>query len=526
MKNKIYNLLIIACLLCFATCEVSEFGEELQIDPNTITPNSASPDFLLNEIQIEVAELLQDLNRTSDEIMRYTNLNDSYSGVADPSSLNFEWIKYYALLEDASTLNGLIENDANFNFYNGMSKILTSLATVTMVDYLGDIPFSQANRANEGIFNPSSDDDNEIYNVLIERIRSAKSDFSSGALAPETDLYYNGDESKWIKLANSLEFKMLVNMKDQTSLNNLIAEDNFISSKADDFEFKYSEQIDPLSQHPDFVDGYVVGGQVTYMGNSFINLLMNGKTMADPRIRYYLFRQVDSDPPSSIINCPNSDIFDFCYLGNFYLGRDHGDVRPSASDRNIKTIYGLYPVGGAFDANNAVPGAEAAHFSGTGILPILLSSFIDFYRAEAAISLNTTDDPATLLESGIRSSMDKVTTFLNVEADTAYAASQIDIDNYVNEVMDNFNAADDNGRLDIILEEFYLASYGNSTESYNGYRRTGYPSSLQIPIENENVPFPRTFSLPVDAVNSNSNLNQRSITTQVFWDTNPAGFIK
>ncbi len=530
-KIQIIGLLL---SVVFVSCEITDFGEEFQIDPDNLSPSSADPNFLLNKVQLEFADILQDIERTTDEVMRYKVLNDTYSEVSDQGVLNTEWINYYEFLEDASTLDDLVANDDNLLFHRGISNIIIAYGTVTMVDHLGDIPFSEANSAAEGIINPVVDDDEVIYNSVLELLDRAKEDLSAGTPAPVNDLYYRGDREKWIRLANSLQLKMLVNMGNQAAINALIAQNNFIETESDDFQFSYSTQTDPLSQHPNFVDGYIVGGQATYMGNSFMNLLLNGKSEPDPRIRYYIFRQSSLDPIASAIPCVNDPMFDFCYLGNSYLGRDHGDLRPNSSDQQFRAIYGLYPVGGAFDEDNPVTdpdnivfGVDAPNQLGAGILPILLSSFVDFLRAEAAISLGTSDDPRAFLESGIRKSMDKVLNFADgVATSSDFAATSDDVDAYVGEVLAAYDAADDQGKLDIVLEEYYIASYGNSTEAYNGYRRTGFPSSLQVPIEVTGAPFPRTFAYPTDAINNNTNLSARPITVQVFWDTNPAGFIE
>jgi hypothetical protein len=523
---KKINIIILLISAVFASCELAQFDEPFQTNPNLLSPEDADPNFLLNNIQIEFADFMQDIERTTDEVMRYKVLNNTYSEVSDQGVLNGEWINYYTFIQDAEVLNNLVANDDGLRFHRGASKIITAFATVTMVDYFGDIPFSEANMAAAGIINPILDDDETVYNAMLEQLNQAIDDLNAGTPAPVNDLYYRGDREKWIRLANSLQLKMYVNMGNQSAINTLIAEDNLIESIDDDFQFRYSTQIDPLSQHPNFTDGYIVGGQATYMGNSFMNLLLNGKSAPDPRIRYYIFRQSDQDPIASSIPCVNDPMFDFCYLGNSYLGRDHGDLRPNSSDQEFRAIYGLYPSGGAFDNNNPSFGVDAPNQGGAGILPILLSSYVDFLRAEAAISLNTSDDAATLLESGIRKSMDKVLNFADgVAIGLDFAATDDDVNAYVDEVLAAFQAADNVGKLDIVLEEYYISSYGNSTEAYNGYRRTGFPSSLQAPVEQTGAPFPRTFAYPTDAVNSNTNVNPRPITTQVFWDTNPAGFI-
>ena len=101
-----------------------------------------------------------------------------------------------------------------------------------------------------------------------------------------------------------------------------------------------------------------------------------------------------------------------------------------------------------------------------------------------------------------------------------------EVTNYVDTVLALYDAAGSNeDKLEIVIEEFYIASFGNSVEAYNNYRRTGYPVLGQSVITN--TEFPRSYYLPSSEINSNDNpaLVQKKLTDQVFWDTNPANFI-
>lgn len=133
--------------------------------------------------------------------------------------------------------------------------------------------------------------------------------------------------------------------------------------------------------------------------------------------------------------------------------------------------------------------------------------------------MGVSGDARALLKKGMELSFDKVGTFAGKEIATA------DVDAYVNEVLTNYDSASDEDKLAIVIEEFYIASFGNSVEPYNNYRRTGYPVLGNSVIENTD--FPRSFFLPSSEINSNDNpaLEQKKLSDQVFWDTNPADFI-
>jgi hypothetical protein len=71
--------------------------------------------------------------------------------------------------------------------------------------------------------------------------------------------------------------------------------------------------------------------------------------------------------------------------------------------------------------------------------------------------------------------------------------------------------------------QYFVAMFGNGTDAYNFYRRTGYPTTLQPNIEPTPGGFIRSFFYPANYTNTNSNATQKSgVDIQVFWDTNPA----
>lgn len=166
---------------------------------------------------------------------------------------------------------------------------------------------------------------------------------------------------------------------------------------------------------------------------------------------------------------------------------------------------------------------NSSNLGGAGIGPFLTASFVHFLLAEAALptpqGMGANGNSSDLLQTAIELS------FTKVEDVSGEDISDGDITDYIDEVMAEFNAADNEGKLEIIAREYYIASFGNSVEAYNLYRRTGYPD-LQAHVLSSGGNFPRSFFIPASEIDTNSNINdQKMLTDQVFWDTNPAGFI-
>jgi hypothetical protein len=208
-----------------------------------------------------------------------------------------------------------------------------------------------------------------------------------------------------------------------------------------------------------------------------------------------------------------------------YWGRDHGNADPIPQDNEKRTIYGVYYAGGKFDNDDNTSGTPDDGAKGAGIHPIWMASFTEFLKAEAASSIGTSGDPKALLESGIRKSIARVIAFpgqvgVTVPANKVPTAAQIN--NYVAKVLSNYDAANADGKLNIIMKEWYMALWGNGLDAYNNYRRTGMPNDMQPTITSSPDAFIRTFWYPAVHANLNKTASQKtSLTQKTFWDKNP-----
>ncbi len=570
MKTYIYKLIALTVVLQLAiSCETTEL--DLQDDPTSLTEDQANPNFVLNSVLFNFAQQQGTLAAFASPIIRHTHQFGTYAANANNTAINTPWALSYQVrsnrefLEQLSTERGLSQHVA-------IAKIVEAYAFVNLVDFIGTAVYSEANQP--GTFpNPELDKGEDIYNEMYNLLNQALVELETPSSVPLEDIFFDAtteDVSKWKKLANTLKIRMYVQTKltnntaAVTDINAIIASGDFISSPADDFFVQFGTQAtNPDVRHPSFQNNYVTNAN-EYMSNGLMDLMQRNITEQDPRMKYYFYRQVLHDPDNPLVAdndwlpCNGDNNFDFCYIEDGYWGRDHCDNDGIPNDGDQRTTYGVYPAGGAIDnagtRNDAITtftaeyvanpdqtleefllekltninpkGNESTNKGGAGISPILLSSFTHFLLAEAAlptpVGLGTTGDSKALMLQGIQDSFDRVGTVAGQAVDAALTA------NYINAISAEYDmATTDSDRLKIIIREFYVASFGNSIEAYNAYRRTGFPD-LQEPVISGAGDFPRSFFLPNSEIeaNNNPNITQKSLTDRVFWDTNPAGFIK
>lgn len=552
MTTKIRFLICVVFTSFFLSCETIEL--DLLENPNQLQPDQFDPDLLLNNIQLNLAAFFEQISDEGMELtrMRHSFATDFFSGYG-PGTLNGPYATFYAgMLPDIQLL--LTQTDEfGLSQHEGIAKIIEAYVLITLVDHLGDIPLDEANQGLENP-NPGLTDEEDVYAFAQDLLTSAIVDLQETPLAGvQNDFFYplvdgGADTAMWATVARTLLLKTnlqtrLVNPNAAQNINQLLA-DGVIDVPGEDFQFAYSTlDQNPDSRHPIFSANYD-NGVNSYQSNHYMNLLVNGKSIRDPRTRFYFYRQSNDAAPTNAaaIACiqqprpPQYSVDDaFCFVidetsgEGLWLGRDTFNADGIGPDNALRANWGVYPVGGRFDDDSfAITADRDQGAFGAGISPIMLSSYVSFMQAEAALVLNTTGNPADLLEEGIRRSMNKVLNF-SPDATTEELVNEAlaNVDVYVDEVLANYNnATSDDERLAIIIEEYYIALYGNGIEMYNTYRRTGHPRDLQPPRTPNPGDFVRTFFYPMNAVVNNSNLNQKpDQQIPVFWDTNPPGFV-
>lgn len=545
----------------FNSCETTNL--ELQNDPFELTEESADPSFILNGIQGNFGIQITTMSNIVQPLVDHSNLFGTFAASAGTGTMVFPWQLTYQITSNLKFLKTLSET-ANVPQHVGVGQILEAYSYITLVDFIGTAVYSEA--VNPEFPNPSLDPGADIYNAMYAQLDEAIVNLGKTNAFGFEDFYYDGDVSKWIKLANTIKLRMYVQSKlvatpaMVTSLNAIVASGNYINDPEDDFLIQFGTQaLNPDNRHPFFGEQYAQGqtAGTRFQSNYFMNLLLNTKSEADPRTRYYFYRQDLNDPIAEDIDqCTAS--YDYCYLGNGYIGRDRGDDDGIPNNGQTRTAFGIYPGGGAYDDAPATQAAGIAiatasydassgitldehvqrellnfnpstvnstNIGGAGIFPILTTSFVKFLLAEASlqapVGMGASGNSALLLEEAMQASFDKVADVSGIPMIAA------DVTDYIDEVMAEYNAASASGKLQIIAREYYIANFGNSIEAYNTYRRTGYPN-----VESHVLPsggaFIRSFFLPSSEIETNSNPDfetNKNLTDQVFWDTNPAGFI-
>ena len=549
MKKIIKNIgaiILAGMLLLMSSCSDEFF--DINTDPNN--PTSAALSQLLTNSQVAIAGatglsttgLSSHLSVFMHQTVRRGD-PDRYGTLGNSFMINAAWQQFYDIaLQDLNVLIASAENVAEGQVanleYAGIGKLLKAYSYSVMVDVWGDIPFSEAHNLQE-FQSPKFDNDEAIYAQLLmlidEGIENITNSTATEPLKPRADdLIYGGNNSRWIKFGNTLKLRMLNNLRMVSNVDDqiraLVTEGNLISSAADDFQLLYGSTVSPDNRHNGFVTDYASQTKTYYISPWFWDVMKGNNPdifngISDPRVPYYFHKQLTpGEAPQNPAERLDADGFLTIHFGS------NGPNQAQAQDVS-QTVFGIYPVGGWYDDGS---GATVTANTGTGAAPERMLTYYTrlFLEAELALDGVTDGDARVLLMEAIEAAFAKVNQVVNGTG-TTQSVPMITaeaISDYITAVMVEYDAGDNDRKLEIILTQKWIAGFGNSIDAYNDYRRKGYPVIFDPNTDtgpfaiftSSSVPF--LVSLPWRAEDLNLNLNapeQKNPTTdRVFWDPN------
>lgn len=454
--------------------------------------------------------------------------------------------------------------------YVGVAQIMKAYSLSLMVDMYGDVPFSEAFQGT-ALVSPFYDDDEVVYNELFLLLDQGIENLNkvSSITMGTDDLFYGGNLGQWQRFAKTVKLKMYTQIRlvrdVSTEVNALLAENDLISSSADDFQFVFGTSTGPENRNSAYVQEYSPGAARYYINPFFYETLAGlntfghrgygeGLGLVDPRIPYYFYNQIDTIRASTAPENPCS----YCYgyndpgTGNFvvqvpelaetgmvsiYMFSFNIDPNEGFAQGTSQSVAGLYPLGGAFDTG---PGSAAANFNGSPTVPQRFLTYYSLKYLEAELYLTgvATGNDEQAFRDALQASFSKV----NEIATGANATPPIptipltdgdeevnDIEDYIDAVMADYVTQDEQGKLEHIMTQKWIASYGFACDTYTDYRRTGFPvlhdgNTDNLSVTTQVRDFP--FAFPWVDANLEINANappQKLIATdnaRIFWDPN------
>ncbi len=219
-NNSIYFIMLAACL-SWIGC--TKKFEEINTDP--IRPVTITPGVLLGQMQYRlVNSSISRAKGFTHELMQVTAPRESTSGgthryVITESTADGLWDGFFGRMTDVQDLYNIATALKEDN-YKAIALIYKAWTYSILTDCFGDVPFSQAARAKEGIVAPAFDKQKDIYITLLKYLDTANNLLNtSKALTYSGDILYSANSLsgstapgivKWKKFANTLKLRLLL----------------------------------------------------------------------------------------------------------------------------------------------------------------------------------------------------------------------------------------------------------------------------------------------------------------------------
>jgi hypothetical protein len=544
-KYRIKSVLSIALIVTTVT-GCNDFFD-INTDPNN--PLTAQLKLLLPATETVIFEALGNgsggMSDLTSQLVHQTvqrNTSNFYFVAGNEFNISNAWPNLYAgALQDANVMIETATGRNSFH-YLGVAQVLKAYTFSQMVDLWGKASFFEFGQGTKNPF-PKLDDGALIYPELFKLLNEATTNLAktSQESVGADDVIYGGDETKWIKFANSLKLKLYNQVRntplyDATAVADIIANAPLMSATADGFRLLYGKTNNPENRHPLFNQDYVQSSS-NYI-DPYFYLIMRGDPslpefnpvlsgIEDPRLPYYFYDQLNDDETAQ-------NPVTTATWGNFlsiWFASLNIDPNEGFDQGQSQTLVGLYPSGGAYNDSTGVtagvgagqnPGNEGEGYTR------LYGYYAHLYtRAELSLTKGAPGDPRELFLQALTASfaeVNEIATLANTEFKIGMAAGEKG-DDYIDAVMALYDARNAAGKLELIMTEKWIASFGYTVDAYTDYRRTGYPVMFDPATDNNpftilNRAYP--VSLPYYtsdlAIDPNAGAQRNPASDKVFWD--------
>ncbi|MDR1980918.1 MAG: SusD/RagB family nutrient-binding outer membrane lipoprotein [Tannerellaceae bacterium] len=361
--------------------------------------------------------------------------------------------------------------DIDRDAYEGVALFIKAFRLFNTSLDLGDIPYSDALKGEEGVTKPKYDTQKEVMLNILADLEAAYTHFSNATRAFDGDIIYNGNPEQWKKATTALHLKVLINLskkESDTDLNvrqrfaQLVAGRALFASNSDNFQLVYGTKASQI--HP-----------VNVTKNRFVPYPMVTTMVIDTLKKYNDYRLFYYAQPATAKTAAGVAADDW----DAYVGID-----PS---RPFGEIGGLFTAGELSNINTRYTQLETGE-------PTVRLGYAEqnFILAEACLRKWINEDPTVYYHKAIEAGM--TFTADNTPNDEAYHHGRPITGDYIQTFLANpaiqLGKSESTFESDLnkIITQKYLANFMHYTwDNYYDYRRTGYPGLPINPATNLNT---------------------------------------
>ena len=395
------------------------------------------------------------------------------------------WDRYYpSAVKEIEDIKAQLTSEGNSGSEMGMTRILRVFIYSRLTDLHGDIPYSEAGQGyTNGILKPKYDAQQDIYMDMLKELEAAVAQLGSSTTMGAGDIMFQGDMAKWKAWGNSMMLRLAMRLTKADS-----ATAKAWAEKAVAAGTMTSNDHIAMVQHTDGPAGINKNGHGEVWqadGNARMSKTFMDWMSDDPRLTVLAQRTSDgSTAVADLIGMPNG------------------------SDGNSIPDNSIYA-----SLNDDLKGVD---------VPMVFHSYAEVRLLKAEMAFrgwSVPGDAKTHYEAGVKAAMQMLGTIYPKTT----AISDAQVATYL--AAKPYDAA---RGWEMISEQYLAATLLNEYESFNNWRRTGYPTLTPVNYDG-NVTggtIPRRLIYPVSEQNTNGDNYSAAVarqgadnfTTRIWWD--------
>jgi hypothetical protein len=227
MMKKKNNMILLMLAVVIMTAGCSKF-EDINTDPNKTTVASAS--MLCTKAILNATAF----SGRDGKVMISDNALPKYVGYANEGQLGTQYNTIGAtdfssmlILPNIDQMIKEAEGTVMENSYRGVASFVRAYCFFRITMETGDIPYSEANMGDEGLYRPRYDRQEDVFLGILDELKAADQYFAQGVTFNGDPTPFNGNPDKWRRAVNATALKVLMTLSKKENVASLNVKSRF-----------------------------------------------------------------------------------------------------------------------------------------------------------------------------------------------------------------------------------------------------------------------------------------------------------
>jgi hypothetical protein len=484
MKKLYYVLIAIVSLTIASSC--NKFDE---LNTNPDVPTSVSPDLLATQVLRGTFRFWNPNPTDWGTAQLFSKHCTNVSAGGNPYQYYGSYWPYggfgwYQNLTSTKRMVEFAKGNPALSSYEGLALFLKAYwGYYTTLD-MGDVPYSEAGKAEDGISQPIYDKQADVFVGILADLKTAELKFAAGVNF-SGDIMLGGDAVKWRRLCNTFQLKVLqtiskkITAAQKTRFAEIVAAGNLMADNANNFQLGYIDNAN--ASHP-FYNGENQRLSLA-VSKLMVDALINVK---DRRLFYF------AEPAAYKITGGS--------LENDFAAYEGAPSELPSSTLDLNRAAGKYSL---VNKRYTIPRAGD---------PMLILTYGEqcFIIAEAIEEGWVTGTAQTYYENGVKAMLNYYRTLPSSLPANLHgmAIDQAYIDNYfTGEAAYKTGGTKIQREQQIWMQRYFIDFFQGNMSGYRNFLRTGYPNFTLNPATSANTDdptvFPKRWKYPTDEQTKN-----------------------